>query len=223
MLNNRMIVAAVVGGMGLVAPAMALVAPYTETFSSAAANWSSGSVFTPLDYVGSGGPDGSGYGSRAVSFANNTIADTPLLFRCQSNFGSSGNAFFGNWITGGVTEFTFSVRHNAPVAIDFFGRFATGATPGGVALTSSAVQPNTWTTFTVPITNSSFIYEGPGVDFSIFNNINRIQVGVLMNNDIVGAAGPFSFDIDNVRITPAPGTALALCGVGAVGLRRRRR
>ncbi|HEX2836817.1 MAG TPA: hypothetical protein VHN77_01685 [Phycisphaerales bacterium] len=217
------IVAALVGA-ALAAPAFALTVPYTETFASPAANWSSAATFTPLTYVPAGGPDASGYASRSVSFATNPVGDIPLIFRGQSNFASSGGNFWGDWTAGAVTAFSFTVRHDAPTPVSFFARFTPGAT-GAVALVSPPVQPNTWSTFTIAIDPSTpFIYEGPGVTFaSTFSNVNRVQVGVMVDAAIAGQSGPYTFDIDNVSIVPAPSAGAALAGLGLAALRRRRR
>jgi hypothetical protein len=207
----------------IAAHAFAVTVPYTETFASAAANWSSAATFTPLTYQPSGGLDGSGYATRSVSFATNPVGDIPLLFRGQSNFASSGGNFWGDWTSGGVTEFSFSVRHDAPAPVTFFARF-TPAGAGAVALVAPPAAPGAWTTFTVPISpGTPFIFEGPGVTYaSTFSNIGRVQVGVMVDAAIANQAGPFTFDIDNVSIVPAPG-ALGLVGAaGVLGARRRR-
>jgi hypothetical protein len=202
--------------------AFAAVVPFTETFASPAANWSSAAApFTPLNYLPTGGPDGSGYGSAPFTFATTAVGSQPLLFRGQSNFNSSGNAFVGNWIAEGVTGFSFSVRHNATVPIDFFARFGPAAGPGAVALAMPSAQPNAWTTYTVAIDPSTpFIYEGTTFA-STFTNIARVQVGLTVGANFVDQN--ITFDIDNVQIVPAPGAA-SLLGLGALaGLRRRRR
>ncbi len=201
----------------------ATVVPFTETFSSPAANWSSAGTFTALTYPASGGPDGSGYGSAEFNFANAQNGEQPLLFRGQSNFNSSGNAFVGNWIADGVTSFSFSVRHNGPASVSFFARFAPAAGPGAVALAMPALAPNTWITYTVPIDPGAFfIFEGTTFN-STFSDVARVQVGVLVDANLAGHADPVTFDIDNVRIVPAPGAA-SLLGLGVIaGVRRRRR
>lgn len=204
------------------AAASAIVVPYTETFDSAASQWSKSSTFTPLTYVGSGGPDGSAYATLDTSFANNFPGDIPILFRGQSNFNSSGNAFVGNWITSGVTAFTFSVRHNGATPFTFFARFAPSAGPGVVWLAPTVVAPNQWTTFTVPISSSTpFIYEG--TNFNIFGAIARTQVGVMLDENQAGSTQQVTFDVDNVGIVPAPASGMALLGAAAIAGRRRRR
>jgi uncharacterized protein (TIGR03382 family) len=219
MIRSTLVAAAAMIASG---SAFAATVPFTETFSSSDANWSSASVFAPLSYPASGGPDGSGYGSTSITFPATAVGTQPLLFRGQSNFNSSGNAFVGNWITEGITAFSFSVRHNASAPVDFFARFS-AAGPGAVALAMPAAQPNVWTTYTVPINPAAFfIYEGTTFA-STFSNISRVQVGLTVDAGITDTTAPIIFDIDNVSIVPAPGAA-SLLGLGAlVGLRRRRR
>ncbi len=223
MTNLRWMVPALVGIGVAAGHSRALTVPYNETFSSATASWSGASTFTPLTYQPAGGPDGSGYASRSVSFASNPVGDIPLIFCGQSNFGSSGGNFWGDWIGGGVTALSFSVRHDAPVPVSFYARLSPGGA-GAVALVSPAVAPNTWTTFTVPIDPSTpFIFEGPGVTYGgTFGNVNRVQVGVQVGGALAGQAGPYFFDIDNVSIVPSPG-CLTLLGAAGVWRARRRR
>ncbi|MGD9688800.1 MAG: hypothetical protein AB7K52_02425 [Phycisphaerales bacterium] len=223
---RRASVAAGLGAFALPAAAFGVINPFTETFDSAMANWSAAaSPFTPLSYPMSGGPDGSAYGSRMFSFAASNPGDQPLMFRGQGNFGSSGNAFVGNWFTSGVTSLTFSVRHDGSGPIDFFARMSPEFGPGIVALLEAPVQPNTWTTFTVPILETTpFIYETfPAPAFATaFGNISRVQIGVLVGAGLAGQATPVTFDLDNVGIAPAPGAA-ALAGFGILAALRRRR
>ncbi len=216
--------AAMTGG----ASAFALVNPFTEHFDSSAALWSSASSFTPLNYIASGGPDGSAYASRSISFAGNNIGDFPILFRGQSNFNSSGNAFVGNWITGGVTQLKFSIRHNMDADVGFFARIAPDpALPGNpgaaIALLSPAVGPNQWTTFTIDINpGTPFIFEGTNFN-TVFSAVARVQFGVTIDSGTAHKEGPFTFDIDNVEIVPAPGAlALGSFGLALAGRRRRR-
>lgn len=222
-MNTRALIVASGVLSALAGSSLGAVVPFTETFSSPSANWSSAATFTALSYPASGGPDGSGYGSAAFGFANAQNGEQPLLFRGQSNFNSSGNAFVGDWIADGVSAFSFSVRHNGPAPVSFFARFAPAMGPGAVALAMPALAPNTWTTYTVPIDPGAFfIYEGTTFA-STFSNVARVQVGVLVDANLAGHADPVTFDIDNVRIVPSPG-ALAVLGLGAVaGVRRRRR
>lgn len=216
----RFSVAVGMGGLFFSGQALAVTVPFTETFDGPAANWSSSSVFTAINYVSSGGPDGSSYGSVLASFANNQAGDQPLVVRCQSNFGSSGNNFVGNWITAGVTDLSWSVRQNSGSDVSFFVRFAPSAGPGAVALAPVVAHSGEWTTFHVVIDPSTpFIYEGTNFT-STFSNVARLQLGVLVDGNLAGKSG-VTIDVDNVGITPAPGTAvLSLAGLALV--RRRR-
>ncbi len=223
MRSNTVIVPVLLIGL-LAAPALAVTNPFTETFSSAAANWSSSSVFTALNYPPSGGPDGSAYGSAQFSFANNANGDFPIMFRGQSNFASSGNAFVGDWLGSGVTSFSFSVRDSVPFPVSYFARFSNGG-PGVVFLEPALVQPNTWSTFTIPIDPSTaFIYEGaPTLYGATFGAMARVQLGVVVDANLAGQAGPFTFDVDNVGIAPAPGSGVLVLGaLGLAAVRRRR-
>jgi len=173
-----------------------------------------------------GGPDDGAFVSRAFNFGSTTSTDTPILFRGQAAFGSSGNAFVGNWIDGGVTELSAWVRHDAAVNLNLFARLAPAGGPGVVGLTGP-IAPGEWTRITLPLVSSSFINEGPpGAAFfnNVLSNIGNLQIGTLtgslagMNQDVV-------FDLDQVRIVPEPATlALLTCGglFALRGLRGRR-
>ena len=229
-MSNRHFVAAVsaLAGAYLLVPASALAldVPFTETFSSAGNNWSAASVLTPLSLVAMGGPDGSQFATRGFSFGGSGLGEQPILARAQTNFNSSGGAFFGNYLTGGVTALSLFVRHDAPESLEYFVRFAV-PTPGGGGLVAVpfVVAPNTWTELTVPISQGfAFQYEGPPTLFgTVFGNVGRVQVGVLVSATLAGTTPSYNFDIDTVRIIPAP-PAAALAGLASVvALRRRRR
>lgn len=223
MQQNFAIVAALALGAS---SAIAVVNPFTETFESAASNWSIAATLTPPTYIASGGVDGSSYASRTFSFAGNNIGATPILFRAQSNFNSSGNAFVGNWITSGVTKLQFSFRHNVDAPVTFFARISpdpiTSPNPGGVIALRGPTAANEWTTFTVDIGPSSpFIYEGTSFE-NVFSAVARLQFGVFVDAGTANKVGPFTFDIDNVAIVPATGT-LSVSGAGLILAARRRR
>lgn len=221
--------AAALGVTALALPALAVSNPFTETFSGPGANWASASAgpgTAPLSYPASGGPDGSGYGSASFSFASAGVGTFPILFRARDSFNSSGDAFVGNWFAGGVSSFSFSVRQHSSVPLTFFARFvASGANTGVVYQVPATLAPDTWNTYSFNISSSTpFIYEGsPALFGSTFSNIDQVQIGIIADASIAGQAGPFTFDVDNVSIVPAPGAvAMALC-VGGLAARRRRR
>ncbi|HVU64683.1 MAG TPA: hypothetical protein VHC70_11955 [Phycisphaerales bacterium] len=227
MVSVRSIVLASFGGLGVCASSFGAINPFTETFSSSAASWSSGSTFTALNYPSSGGPDGSGYGSTPFTFSAGSNGVPTAIFRCQTEFSSSGGAFFGSYVAAGVSTLTYSVRHDAPFPLEFFGRFVATGSPVGVAYTSTTlVAPNTWTTLTIPINNfadPNWTPEGgPSLFGSTFADVARVQIGVWGDANTASQNGPWTFDIDNVSLTPAPG-ATALLGLAGLAMGRRRR
>jgi len=207
--------------------ALAANVPFTEDFSTDAANWFTGDSAGPLSFSATGGPDGpnDSFVSGTLNFANAVPGSTPIAFRGQDNFGSSNGAFAGNWITGGVSELSFSIRHNGPVPIPFFVRYAGPGNPGpaAISLLGAPVLPNTWTDIVVPIDPSEFfIFEGPLTFESVFSSIARLQIGVLVDAPYAGLDADFTFDIDDIAIIPSPAVA-SLFAVGSIfGVRKRR-
>lgn len=197
----------------------------TETFDTDSANWvnAAGSGF--LDWFPSGGPDGSAFASGAFNFANTNTGDTPVILRAQSAANSSGGIFFGDYISEGVSELRFSIRHDAPSPATFFVRFAAPANfPGATAVLFTPVAGDIWTDISVILdpSNPQFVtFEGS--DFNtIFSNIGRLQFGVSVGDGLAGVDQSFRFDIDNVRLVPAPGALVGVFSAGLFMTRRRR-
>ena len=202
---------------------VATTVPFTESFPADAANWRNDAGVSTATWTSNGGADGGGFISDAFSFANSVVNDTPVLLRGQSDFNSSGNNFFGNWISDGVTEFRVQIKHDAPLPLNFFARFASPAAfPGAVGLGFAPILPNTWTELVIPINpaNPQFI-SFEGTDFNtVFSNIGRIQVGVSVPAGLAGDPATYNFSIDQVTITPEP-ASLALLALSVLALRRR--
>jgi hypothetical protein len=211
--------------LGVAAAASAATVPFTEGFNSTA-NWSIGPTLVPPTLVPTGGPDGSSYIQRAFSFAANGAGETPILLRAQSGFGSSGGALFGSYLADGVTQFSFSVRHNAPEPLDIFARFSTAAPGAGVVAVSSAVAPNVWTDVTVLVSPGfPFIFEGsPALFNTVFGTtgVGRIQFGPVVPASLAGTSTNYTFELDNVSIVPAPSAVAGLMLAGLAAGRRRR-
>lgn len=207
--------------------ASAVTVPYTEDFPTGDANWRKANNTAP-DYVATGGPSGAGdaYISSLHALASSTTAQT--IFRGQDNFNSSGDAFVGDWITGGVTQFSFWIRHNAAVDLTVGTRFATPDNfPGfGALSTPTTVPPNQWTqiTFAIDPTNPALQPEGPVSFATVFGNLGNLQI--LADRGSLAVGTQVTFDLDKVNIVPEPaGLAIAAAG-GAlliVAVRRRRR
>ncbi len=220
----RTFVAASTLAIALAATAAATTVPFTESFTADAANWRNGAGTATATWSGTGGADGAGFISDTFSFANSVENDTPILLRGQSNFGSSGGALFGNWITDGVTEYRVSIKHDAPVPLNFFTRFASPAGfPGAIGLGFAPILPNTWTELVIPINpaNPQFI-SFEGADFNtVFSNVGRVQVGVSVPAALAGNPNTFTFDVDEVTLLPEPTTLTAIALAGLALLRRR--
>lgn len=207
--------------------ASATTNPFTETFNSDAAGWRDAGGGNLAGWIGSGGPDGSGFITQGTN-VNNASFDFVVALRAQGSLGSSGGAFVGNWITDGVTSFSFAVRHNAPEPLTIGARFAGAANfPGAVAINFAPVTPNVWTTVTFAISALSpqFVtFEGS--DFaSVFSSVSNVQLAYAVPASLAGTGTQIEFDADNVSVVPAPGAGGALVlgsiSLGLVGRRRR--
>ena len=231
----KTMIATRIAAMGLTVmlalPAAASVTPYTEAFAADNANWGTGGLwneYVPLAWNAGGGPDGANYVSSMQNFGD--FAPGPLdvaIFRGQDNYGSSDGAFAGDWIDGGITEFSFWVRHDAPVSLKYFVRF----TPTGPNFPSmnyrfedQVVESGTWTQLTLAISPDTpgFIPGGgPGTYEAVMSNLGKIQLGVDIE-PLAGNGEDFRFDLALVSMqVPGPGGA-ALLAVFGFGCRRRR-
>lgn len=236
-MNRAAALSALILSASVSSVAFAVTPPASEQFTAGASGWTVGSSGPALASWSSNiGPDGSGAISTQRSFVNDPVSTTnpPVLFSALS--GASGNALFGDWIAAGVTQFSFDIRHNAPVALSAFARFAgAGNFPGAIAVGFVPVQPNTWTTVTISIAaNSSNFVSFEGTNFATvfgpsapngFQGIGRLQLGILVPQALAFTTPTYQFDIDNVRVIPTPSVgAMGLLAGGALfGARRRRR
>ncbi|MFQ5429632.1 MAG: PEP-CTERM sorting domain-containing protein [Phycisphaerae bacterium] len=210
----------------------ALVVPFTEDFAASASDWRQADQVTDAIWTATGGPDGSSFVSAPFNFFGQAVGDKSIL-RGQDEFGSagsSGGAFVGDWLAGGVTQFSVFVRHNGPNPLEMFTRFASPVNfPGAASVESTLIPPNTWTQllFNIAFGDPEMTLEGPPTpDFfnTVFGDIGHVQIGVRASAQDVALDQEIMFDIDQPTITPEPG-AMALMGLGlwVVARRRRRR
>jgi hypothetical protein len=223
----RLLSAGAIAGAFLSGSALATQVPFTENFTFDSASWRDTTGTLPLDWVSAGGPDGSSFASGPLNFVSLPANSTPAFARAQDEFNSSGNAFVGNWITDGVSQFSVYVRHDAPQPLTFFTRFAGPANfPGVAALDITLVPGDTWTQLIVPIVpgNPQFQFEGPASTFSsVFGNVGHVQLGVIVPSGLSGIDQVYQFDVDQAQIVPEPGAMALLAGGGLVAAWGRRR
>lgn len=221
-------IGAIVVASACTASAHASLVPFTEGFDSNVSSWRDSTGNAELTWFNTGGPGGSGdgYASGMFNFTGSAAGDTPVILRGQDGFDSSDDAFVGDWITGGVTEFSFDFRHDAPVPVNVFTRFASSFNfPGAVAVDFVPVLPNTWTEVTIAIeaSNPQFIsFSGQSFE-AVFSSIGNLQIGIDVPVALAGFDADFTFDLDNVSIVPTPGAAVLLAGAPLAVRRRRRR
>ena len=196
--------------------------PFTEDFDAGVSNWRDTNSQDTLSWFATGGPDGGAYVSTSYLVPDPIPPFGAILFRGHDAFDSSDDNFVGNWITDGVSEFRFWVRHDAVDPLAMFARFATADNfPGAVGISFVPVLPNVWTEIVIPIFDGSpnIILEGfPFGD--VFSNIGNVQIGINVTADLIGQT--ISVDLDKVSITPSPGALPLLC-LAAAGCRRRAR
>lgn len=224
MTRTSPILATALAAATLGASAQAAVVPFTEDFVDGPADWRDQAGASLLDWTASGGPDGSAFASSTIDLSNASAGDTPVFARAQDEFGSSGGAFEGNWIADGVSNFSFSVRHDAAAPLSLFARFSGPANfPGAIGVAFAPVLPGVWTEVNIPIfPESPNLISFEGSDFnSVFSNIGHVQLGLTVDEASAGLPS-VTLDIDKVSIVPAPGAAMLAGLVGLAGLRRRR-
>lgn len=211
---------------GVVSGASGQIVGFVEDFDADAAAWRNFNSASILEWVPSGGPDGSAFARSTYNLTAASGGFPPVVIRAHSSYTppSSGGAYVGDWIAAGVTGVEFSFRHDLPEAISLTGRFATPLNnPGASVQTTYTVEPNVWTTIAYDLTEGSpdIISLGSGTYASIFGNIGNIQLGFNVPPGYAGQNLDVRFDIDAFRIVPAPG-AMALLGLAGLAARRRR-
>jgi MYXO-CTERM domain-containing protein len=205
--------------------------PFTEDFSFSASNWYDNGPTNPATFVAVGGPGGGSYASATASGFNVADDQPVVVFRGQDELNSSSHAFEGNWLTSGINHFSAFVKHDGPISLPFFVRFATPSNfPGTAAEDGTLVPPNTWTQLSYDIVPSnidvSLFPEGPPSFFnSTFSNLGHIQIGYSVPAGFGADANSYAFGVDKISISSVPEPASYLVALGglATGLLWRRR
>jgi len=215
----------------MTSPAVAVTAPFTETFNTNASNWLNGAAAVPT-YNSSGGVDDSGYISYTSSFTSGSsggFGAPPLqiLFRANASADASGDAFVGDWLGADVVSLSLTVRHNYTSTLNLYARFDAGSgRAASLAVDAEfAIAPNTWTTIVIPITESNppFSSYGAGNFNNVFSAIQNLQLGLYVPANTTFT--DLRMDVDSVGMAvPEPTSTLLIClGLGFVALRRRRK
>jgi hypothetical protein len=205
--------------------ASAGVTAFTETFESGANGWLQGGFGAP-NYFNTGALDGSAYISSTADL-NSAGPFGLTVFRGQDAFDASGDAFVGNYLTAGADRISFDLRHNAGQDLGIALRVASPNNfPAFAVELFNPVASGEWVTlsFDLSFFNPLLTIEGaptPQAFNEIMENVGNLQVSVDRPD---GLTTPLvvDFDLDNVTITPAPGS-LALLGLGGLAISRRRR
>jgi hypothetical protein len=208
-------------------PARATV-PFTEDFASGVSNWGDGSGVSLATFVANGGPDGSAFASSTATAFNFADDNPVVVFRGQHAFNSSSHAFEGDWLGSGINQFSAYVWHDAPVALDFFVRFATASNfPGTAADDGTQVSPHTWTKLSYDISPSNpFLFpEGPPSFFdATFTSVGNIQIGFSVPVGFGADSNTYTFGLDQPSIASVPEPASWLLAISfATGLFLRHR
>ncbi|WP_442482751.1 PEP-CTERM sorting domain-containing protein [Aeoliella sp. SH292] len=227
------VVCLVACSMGVHAAAQQPIA-FTEDFATSTSQWATGTYGAP-SYQAAGGPDGSGFiRNDSLTFNNFTVGfggtATAILFRGENSINSSNDAFVANWIDEGYTSFSYFFKHNAPVALELFTRFANSGNNRGASVTNGQlVQPGVWTEVVLDLNrgSSEIISYGSAGSLAdpygaVFGSahggtgIGNIQISVNRPAGLTPEqlAAPLMFELDKVSVhVPEPSTIM-LIGIG---------
>ncbi|MCA9276633.1 MAG: PEP-CTERM sorting domain-containing protein [Phycisphaerales bacterium] len=201
------------------------VSPFTETFETGANGWLQGSFSAPT-YNATGALDGSAYITSTADL-NSAGPFGLTIFRGQDDFDASGDAFVGDYLANGINRISIDFRHNAGLDLGIALRVASSNNfPAFAVELANPVASGEWVTlsFDLDFFNPLVTIEGaptPEAFNAIMQSIGNLQLSA-DRPDGLDTPLVVDFDLDNVSITPAPGS-LALLGLGGLAATRRRR
>lgn len=223
-------IAAVLLAAGLGAgTASALTVPFNEEFAANVSGWED-NAGNPLTWNLTGGPLGSSFASTEFSYFgfSNPFGGGPVIFRANDNDNASGDAFVGNYITGGVGMVSAMVYHETPENLNFFLRVANSFNfPGAVILNPQTVAPFTWTyVFWILDPNSPNCIGETVTCAAALANVGNFQIGTDAPAALVADESSYFLGVDQVRVVPEPSQSVllgsGLAGLAVLGRRRRK-
>jgi len=237
---HRLWPVALVALLAAPAPLLSLaapVAPFTEEFPTDPAQWTDGPPTGFATWVLSGGPSGASDGYIAAPADATALPENAsvVLFRGNSttspSIHASGDKFAGDWLNGGINQFSAWVFNGSPYSVPLFARFTQPSGGTGVAaFNGTTAAPNSWTQLSFVIApseiNTTLFPEGPSSLYSsVFGNMGRIQIGFNVPAAMATAGGGvYTFGLDKVAVnTPEPTSLLLGLGAAAFVATRRRR
>jgi hypothetical protein len=126
-----------------------------------------------------------------------------------------------------VSTFATFVRHDAPVALNFYARLDAGSGRAASSVDFS-VPSGTWFQLNIPITEASFqSYGAAGTGTaafnSVFSSILNVQIALSSTQDPSTAGQTFNVSLDRASTVPEPATIslLALAAGVWIALGRR--
>ena len=193
----------------------ALIVPFSEDFTGGASNWLNGASAAPA-WNATGGVDGGGYISAPGAISVGGFGT--IVFRGNAAADASGDAFVGNWLSGGVSTFSAYVSHDAPVALNFYARLDAGSGRAGSSIDFS-VAPGGWFQLNIPIAESSFqsygaAGSGTAAFNTVFSSISNVQIALSSTQNPSTAGQTYNVSLDRVATVPEPSvSALLTCGL----------
>lgn len=192
---------------------------FVEDFEGGLSGWTGGDGLTPV--VESDGLNSYVSVTSAVPSADGAPFPAFTLLGGLAANNASGGAFVGDYLSAGIDELRFDVRHNADQALTFTLRVATAQNfPSFIVFSPVEVAAGdefTTLSYSFEAGNPFFF---PDLDpFAVLPSVGNIQL--LVDSPLVATADDVTFNFDNIAIVPAPGAGVVMGLAGLVVARRR--
>jgi hypothetical protein len=153
------------------------------------------------------------------------------VIRANASNDASGSAFVGDWTPAGVLEVSAWVYQETGVDLTFYLRLTTPAGfPGAVFLNPTVVPTNSWTQlfFEIAATTPPCTPESPPMQPSTcpptLADVGNLQFGTSAPAALITQDQAFRIGVDQVTITPEPGTSVLLASaLGTLAWQGRRK